>query len=67
MGFWTLGPVVGFLVVTAVSSNTVDSHPDWRFQFYLAGGAGLVAFVIAAFGLRELAPRLRDQLDGQHP
>ena len=62
MGFWTLGPVVGSLVVTSVSSDTVDGHPDWRFQFYLAGGVGLVAFVIAAFGLRELAPRLRDQL-----
>lgn len=62
MGFWTLGPVVGFLVVTTVSSNTVDSHPDWRYQFYLAGGVGLAAFVIAALGLRELAPRLRDQL-----
>ena len=62
MGFWTLGPVIGSLVVTSVSSNTVDSHPDWRYQFHLAGAVGLVAFVIAALGLRELAPRLRDQL-----
>ncbi|WP_433189290.1 MFS transporter [Actinoallomurus sp. CA-150999] len=62
MGLWTLGSVVGYLVVTSVSSNTVDSHPDWRFQFHLAGGLGLAAFVLAALGLRELAPRLRDQL-----
>jgi MFS family permease len=62
MGFWTLGPVLGSLVVTTVSSNTLDSHPDWRFQFYVCGIAGLVVFVIALVGLRELSPALRDQL-----
>jgi ACS family D-galactonate transporter-like MFS transporter len=62
MGFWTLGPVLGSLVVTEVSSHTLDSHPDWQFQFYVCGAAGLVVFVIALFGLRELSPRLRDQL-----
>jgi MFS family permease len=62
MGFWTLGPVLGSLVVTLVSSNTLDSHPDWRFQFHVCGIAGLVVFVIAFIGLRELSPRLRDQL-----
>jgi MFS family permease len=62
MGFWTLGPVLGSLVVTLVSSNTLDSHPNWRFQFYICGIAGLVVFVIALFGLRELSPALRDQL-----
>jgi MFS transporter, ACS family, D-galactonate transporter len=62
MGFWTLGPVLGSLVVTSVSSNTLDTHPDWRFQFYLCGIVGLVVFVIAFFGLRELSPSLRDQL-----
>ena len=62
MGFWTLGPVLGSLVVTTVSSNTLDSHPDWRFQFYVCGIAGLVVFVVAFFGLRELSPGLRDQL-----
>jgi MFS family permease len=62
MGFWTLGPVLGSLVVTEVSSNTLGSHPDWRFQFYVCGIAGLVVFVIALLGLRELSPALRDQL-----
>ncbi len=62
MGFWTLGPVLGSLVVTTVSSNTLDSHPDWRFQFHVCGIVGLVVFVIALVGLRELAPSLRDQL-----
>jgi ACS family D-galactonate transporter-like MFS transporter len=62
MGFWTLGPVLGSLVVTSVSSNTLDSHPDWRWQFYVCGIAGLVVFLIAVVGLRELSPALRDQL-----
>ena len=62
MGFWTLGPVIGSLVVTTVSSNTLPSHPDWQFQFTVCGIAGLVVFVIALLGLRELSPRLRDQL-----
>jgi MFS family permease len=62
MGFWTLGPVLGSLVVTEVSSHTLPSHPNWRFQFYLCGAVGLAVFVLAFIGLRELSPRLRDQL-----
>jgi MFS family permease len=62
MGFWTLGPVVGSLVVTEVSSHTLDAHPDWQYQFKICGVVGVAVFVIAFFGLRELAPALRDQL-----
>ncbi|PRZ41554.1 nitrate/nitrite transporter NarK [Antricoccus suffuscus] len=62
MGFWTLGPVLGSLLVTEISSHTLVSHPDWQFQFYLCGGIGLVVAVIAIFALRELSPALRDQL-----
>src|SRR6185312_10458 len=62
MGFWTLGPVLGSLVVTEVSSHTLQSHPDWRWQFYVCGIAGLVVFLVALVGLRELSPALRDQL-----
>jgi MFS family permease len=62
MGFWTLGPVLGSLVVTEVSSHTLDSHPNWRYQFYVCGVVGLVVAAVALVGLRELSPRLRDQL-----
>ncbi|KAA0021606.1 MFS transporter [Antrihabitans cavernicola] len=62
MGFWTLGPVLGSLVAAAVSTNTLDDHPDWRFQFHVAGIVGIVVAVIALLGIRELSPRLRDQL-----
>ena len=62
MGFWTLGPVLGSLVVTEVSSHTLASHPDWRFQFYLCGIIGGVVWLIALVLLRELSPALRDQL-----
>jgi MFS family permease len=62
MGFWTLGPVMGSLVVTEVSSHTLDAHPDWQYQFRICGIVGVAIFVVAFFGLRELAPQLRDQL-----
>jgi MFS family permease len=62
MGFWTLGPVVGSLALSEVSSHTIASHPDWQFQFRVCGIVGLVVFVIALIGLRELSPNLRDQL-----
>ncbi len=62
MGFWTMGPVLGSLVVTEVSSHTLASHPGYQFQFHVAGVVGLVMWVIAFLALRELSPRLRDQL-----
>jgi MFS family permease len=62
MGFWALGPVVGSLAVTEVSSNTLGHLHAWQDQFIICGTVGLVVFVIALFGLRELAPNIRDQL-----
>jgi MFS family permease len=62
MGFWTLGPVIGSLVVAQVSSRTLSHLHAWQDQFRIAGTAGAVVFVIALLGLRELSPRLRDQL-----
>ncbi|OHV34627.1 MULTISPECIES: MFS transporter [Pseudofrankia] len=62
MGFWTLGPVLGSLVVSAVASNTLRHLHAWQDQFYICGVAGLVVFVVALVGLRELSPPLRDQL-----
>jgi MFS family permease len=62
MGFWTLGPVMGSLVVTVVSSHTLSSNPAWQNQFHYAGIAGIAAFLLAFVGLRELSPQLRDQL-----
>ena len=62
MAFWTMGPVLGSLVVTEVSSHTLASHPDWQFQFRVAGVVGLVVWALTLVGLRELCPPLRDQL-----
>lgn len=61
MGFWTLGPVLGSLVVSAVVSSS-SSTSTWQHQYTISGIVGLVIFALAFVGLRELAPRLRDQL-----
>jgi MFS family permease len=62
MGYWTMGPVVGSLVVTAVVSHTFTGSTTWQDEFRYAGWSGLIVFVIALFGLRELSPQLRDQI-----
>jgi MFS transporter, ACS family, D-galactonate transporter len=62
MAFWTMGPVIGSLLVTEVSSHTLASHADWQFQFQVCGTVGLAVALIALVGLRELSPQLRDQL-----
>ena len=62
MCFWTMGPVLGSLVVSEVASHTLDSHPDWQYQFRICGIVGIAMAVVAFVGLRELAPQLRDQL-----
>ena len=66
MGFWTSGPVVGSLIVAVVGTATIPAivtNPQfWTHEYHIAGIAGLIVFVIAFFGLKELSPQLRDQL-----
>jgi MFS family permease len=62
MGFWTLGPVLGSLVVAVVSSNTLSHLTAWQDQFIICGIVVLVVAALAVAGLRELSPQLRDQL-----
>jgi MFS family permease len=62
MGFWTLGPVLGSLVVAVVSTNTLSHLTAWQDQFIICGIVVLVIGVLAVVGLRELSPQLRDQL-----
>ena len=66
MGFWTSGPVLGSLIVAVVGSATIPTivlHTRfWTHEYLIAGIVGLVVFLIAFVGLRELSPQLRDQL-----
>ena len=66
MGFWTSGPVIGSLVVSVVGTNTIPAIVNdprfWTHEYLICGIAGLVVFVVALVGLRELSPQLRDQL-----
>jgi MFS family permease len=66
MGFWTAGPVAGSLIVAVVGSATIPADVTnpriWTHQYVICGITGLVVWLIALVGLRELSPRLRDQL-----
>jgi MFS family permease len=66
MGFWTTGPVLGSLIVSVVGSATIPSimHDPrfWTHEYRICGIVGIVVFLIALVGLRELSPQLRDQL-----
>ena len=66
MGFWTSGPVLGSLIVAEVGTFSipavVHSTRFWTHEYVICGIAGLVVFVVALLGLRELSPALRDQL-----
>jgi len=66
MGFWTSGPVLGSLIVAVVGSATIPAVVTdprfWTHEYHICGVVGLVVWVIALVGLRELSPRLRDQL-----
>ena len=66
MGWWTSGPVLGSLIVAIVGSitipNVITNPRFWTHEFYIGGTVGLVVFLIALVGLRELSPGLRDQL-----
>ncbi|HLX87012.1 MAG TPA: MFS transporter, partial [Acidimicrobiales bacterium] len=62
MGFWTVGPTLGFVVASLVATHTLTHLKPWQDQFIISGAFTLVVFVVAALWLRELSPELRDQL-----
>lgn len=65
MGFWTLGPVAGALITSAVGSLTIHRTPMaafWGHEYVIAGSVGLAVSALAFLLLKELSPELRDQL-----
>jgi ACS family D-galactonate transporter-like MFS transporter len=66
MGFWTSGPVLGSLIVSVVGTATIPAVVNdprfWTHEYRICGIAGLVIFLVALIGLKELSPALRDQL-----
>ena len=61
MGFWTMGPVLGSVVVTVVVASGSDTQ-TWQDKFVVSGIVGIVVGVITLFGLKELPPSIRDQV-----
>jgi MFS family permease len=62
MGFWALGPVLGSLCATEVSSHTLGHLKAWQDQYTIAGIVGLSIGALVLYTLRELHPTLRDQV-----
>ena len=62
MGFWALGPTMGALCASLVATHTLSHLAPWQDQFIISGLVCMGVVVIAFFFLRELSPRLRDQL-----
>src|ERR1700691_209736 len=53
MGFWTVGPVLGSLAVSAVNTATLPYTHTWQSQFVICGVIGLVIFLLAFLFLRD--------------
>jgi MFS transporter, ACS family, D-galactonate transporter len=66
MAFWTMGPVLGSLVVTEVSSHTLSSHPDWQYQFRLCGVVGLIVWAVTLLGFAGAGAAAARPVDGEH-
>ena len=62
MGFWTVGPVGGSVLATAMASQTLSIYGTWQSQYVIAGSVGLVIFLLCFLFLRELSPGMRDQV-----
>lgn len=62
MGFWTIGPVLGSLLVSLVATTTLPSLQSWQSQYYICGVVGMVLFVLSYFLLKELPAEIRDQI-----
>jgi MFS family permease len=62
MGFWTVGPVAGSLVTSIVANHTLTHFVDWQSQFDISGISAVATFAIAFLFMKDLSPKLRDQL-----
>lgn len=62
MGFWTVGPVAGSLLTSVVAANTLSHLHTWQSQFWISGVFSLAVFVISLLFLKDLSPKVRDQL-----
>lgn len=62
MGFWALGPTMGSLAASLVATRTLPHLRPWQDQFIISGVICMIVVGISFFFLRELSPRLRDQL-----
>jgi MFS family permease len=62
MGFWTVGPVAGSLITSIVANHTLSHFVDWQSQFRISGLTAVATFALCLLFMKDLSPRLRDQL-----
>ena len=61
MGFWTIGPVLGSLTVSAITTLTLPITKTWQSAYQICGAIVLAIFILTFLFLKELSPNLRDQ------
>ncbi|MDT3396606.1 MFS transporter [Streptomyces sp. B1866] len=61
LAFWGIATDIGGLTVALVVSSTLE-RLGWQDELRLAGAAGFAVFLVVVVALRELSPRLRDQI-----
>ncbi|MDN5744680.1 MAG: MFS transporter, partial [Nocardioidaceae bacterium] len=75
MGFWTMGPVLGSLIVSAVGTVALEDGKvdvadatkiigatDWQHAYLICGIVGVIVAALCFLFLKELSPALRDQV-----
>lgn len=61
MGWWAMGPVLGGVIVSVVAALTLHAGAGWQTEYRVCGVASLLAAVVVAVFLCDVAPEARNR------